>query len=85
MGSSFWDPDAAGGAEPAPCPGFVGVWPCGEPEGTRGDFVVVGCDGDVLDMAGRKLRPKVALTFCHLRLSTLRDSVTLLKEKFLKL
>lgn len=67
-------PDAAGGAEPAPCPGFVGS--------QRGPEVTWfgGCDGNVLDMSGRRLRPKVALTFCPLRLSTLRPSVTLLKE-----
>lgn len=52
----FGSPDAAGGAEPAACAGFVGAWPCGEPEGTKGDFVLVGCDGDVLDVAGRRQR-----------------------------
>lgn len=31
---------------------------------------------DVVGMSWRRLRPKVALTFCHLRLSTLRHSVT---------
>lgn len=47
MGSSFWDPDVAGGAEP----GFVGT--------QRGpEVTLVEFDGNILDMAEAKGGPE---------------------------
>lgn len=61
----------------------LAVW---QTEGTKSTLMVlVGCDGDILDVAGRRepFGGHRCQTVAWGRLSIQRESVTLLKEKFL--